>query len=68
VNQHWVQVLMDVLRETRQRWLQGEGRARKWLAGHHQILAALKRRDASAAEEAMRGHLSEIQEIVLEKL
>ena len=63
-----VQVLMDLLRETRERSLQGEGRAQKSLAGHHRILAALKRGDASAAEAAMRGHLSEIQEIVLQKL
>jgi GntR family transcriptional regulator, transcriptional repressor for pyruvate dehydrogenase complex len=63
-----VQVLMDLLRETRERSLEGDGRAQKSLAGHHRILAALKSRDASAAEEAVRGHLSEIQEIVLQKL
>jgi GntR family transcriptional regulator, transcriptional repressor for pyruvate dehydrogenase complex len=63
-----VQVLMDLLRETRERSLQGDGRAQKSLAGHHRILAALKRRDASAAEKAMRGHLSEIRKIVLQTL
>ncbi len=63
-----VQVLMDLLRETRERSLQGDGRAQKSLAGHHRILAALKRRDAAAAEKAMREHLSEIREIVLQKL
>jgi GntR family transcriptional regulator, transcriptional repressor for pyruvate dehydrogenase complex len=63
-----VQVLMDLLRETREHSLEGNGRAQKSLAGHLRILAALKSRDASAAEEAMRGHLSEIQEIVLQKL
>jgi len=63
-----VHVLMDLLRETREQWLQGEGRAQKSLAGHLRILAALKRGDASAAEAAMRGHLSEIEQIVLQKL
>lgn len=63
-----VQVLMDLLRETRERSLEGEGRARKSLAGHQRILSALERHDASSAEQAMRVHLSEIQEIVLEKL
>lgn len=63
-----VHVLMDLLRETREQLLQGEGRGQKSLAGHHRILAAIKRGDASAAEAAMRGHLSEIEQIVLQKL
>ncbi len=63
-----VDVLMDLLRETRERSLQVEGRQEKSLAGHRRILAALKRGDAAAAEAAMRRHLSEIEEIVLKKL
>ncbi len=63
-----VDVLMDLLRETRERALQVEGRQEKSLAGHHRILSALKRGDAKAAEAAMRRHLSEIEEIVLKKL
>lgn len=63
-----VQVLMDLLRETRERSLQGQGRPQKSLAGHRRILDALQRGDAAAAEAAMRAHLSEIQEIVLQKL
>jgi GntR family transcriptional regulator, transcriptional repressor for pyruvate dehydrogenase complex len=61
-------VLMDLLRETRQRSLQAEGRLQKSFAGHQQILAALKRRDATAAEQAMRRHVQDIEEIVLKKL
>jgi GntR family transcriptional repressor for pyruvate dehydrogenase complex len=57
-----------LLRETRERALQVEGRQEKSLAGHHRILSALKRGDAKAAEAAMRRHLSEIEEIVLKKL
>jgi GntR family transcriptional regulator, transcriptional repressor for pyruvate dehydrogenase complex len=60
-----VDVLMDLLRKTRERSLQTEGRQQKSLAGHRRILAALKRGDAPAAEAAMRRHLSEIEKIVL---
>lgn len=63
-----VDVLMDLLRETRERSLQVEGRQEKSLAGHRRILAALMRHDAAAAEAAMRRHLSEIENIVLNEL
>jgi GntR family transcriptional repressor for pyruvate dehydrogenase complex len=61
-------VLMDLLRETRERSLQVSGRLEKSFAGHQRILAALKRRDSAAAENAMRRHLQEIETIVLKKL
>lgn len=60
-----VDVLMDLLRDTREQSLQGEGRPQKSLAGHRRILAALKRRDAAAAESAVRRHLQEIENIAL---
>lgn len=63
-----VRVLMDLLRETRERSLQGEGRAEKSLAGHLRIVAALRRGDAEGAEAAMLQHLSEIEKIVLHQL
>ncbi len=63
-----VDVLMDLLRETRERSLQGEGRQAKSLAAHHRILTAVKRGDAAAAEAAMRRHLQEIENIVLRKI
>ena len=63
-----VDVLMDLLRETRERSLQVEGRQEKSLAGHHRILSALKQGDAAAAEAAMRRHLEEVEDIVLKKL
>ncbi|MFZ3263266.1 MAG: FadR/GntR family transcriptional regulator [Terriglobales bacterium] len=63
-----VHVLMDLLHETRERSLQVGGRQEKSLAGHRRILAALKQGNADEAEAAMRGHLSEIQKIVLNKL
>jgi len=63
-----VDVLMDLLRETREHSLQGEGRQEKSLAGHRRILSALKRGDTAAAEAAMRRHLQEIENIVFKKM
>jgi GntR family transcriptional regulator, transcriptional repressor for pyruvate dehydrogenase complex len=60
-------ILMDLLRETRERSLQVEGRPQKSLAGHRRILAAIKRRDAEGAKAAMRRHIEDIEEIVLDK-
>jgi GntR family transcriptional repressor for pyruvate dehydrogenase complex len=58
-------ILMDLLRETRERSLQVEGRPQKSLAGHRRILAAIKRHDAEAAKVAMRRHIEDVEEIVL---
>lgn len=60
-------ILMDLLRETRERSLQIAGRPQKSLAGHRRILSAIKRRDAEAAKAAMRRHIEDIEEIVLGK-
>lgn len=61
-------VVMDLLRETRARSLQTRGRPRKSLSGHMKIMAAIKRHEARAAEVAMRQHIRDIEEIVLSKL
>ena len=61
-------VLMDLLRESRARSLQVKGRPEKSCAGHRRILRAIKRRDGPAAEAAVRKHLKEIEEVVLQKL
>lgn len=61
-------VVMDMLRETRSRSLQTRGRPEKSLAGHRRILTAIKDRDPEAAEAAMREHISNIEKIVLHKL
>jgi GntR family transcriptional regulator, transcriptional repressor for pyruvate dehydrogenase complex len=60
-----VDVLMDLLWDTREQSLQGKGRPQKSLAGHRRILAALKRHDTAAAEAAVRRHLQEIENIAL---
>jgi GntR family transcriptional repressor for pyruvate dehydrogenase complex len=61
-------LLMDLLRETRERSLQVVGRPQKSLAGHRQILNAIKKGDAAAAEAAMRHHIEDVEQIVLNKL
>lgn len=61
-------LLMDLLRETRARSLQVEGRLERSLAGHRRVLEAIKRRDPAAAERAVRQHLEEIETIVLKEL
>ena len=63
-----VHVLMDLLREARERTLQTGGRPEKSQAGHRRILAALERGDAAAAGAAMRRHLLEIEKIILPTL
>jgi len=57
--------LMDLLRDSRERSLQVEGRPQKSLAGHRRILAAIKRHDAESAKAAMRRHIEDVEEIVL---
>ncbi len=59
-----IDVVMDLLRESRVRWLQGPGRAKSSLAGHRQILDAIRRRDPDGAAEAMRAHIEEIETIL----
>ena len=61
-------VLMDLLRESRARSLQVPGRPERSCAGHRRILRAIKRRDGAAAEAAVRKHLKEIEDIVVQKL
>jgi len=61
-------VLMDLLRESRSRSLQVPGRARRSFDGHRRILRAIQKRDGKAAEAAVRKHLQEIEEIVMRQL
>lgn len=56
-----VDVLMELLRDSRVRSLQGHGRAEKSLDGHRRILEAIRRRDAEAAALAMRRHIEDIE-------
>lgn len=62
-----IDTIMDLLRDTRERSLQVEGRSQKSLAGHRRILSAIKRHDPEAAKAAMRRHIEDVEEIVLNK-
>jgi GntR family transcriptional repressor for pyruvate dehydrogenase complex len=61
-------LLMDLLRESRNRSLQVPGRMERSYQGHRRILRAIQRRDPGAAEAAVRKHLKEIEEIVLKQI
>jgi GntR family transcriptional repressor for pyruvate dehydrogenase complex len=60
--------LMDLLRDSRERSLQVEGRPQKSLAGHRRILAAIKRHDAEGAKAAMQRHIGDVEKIVLKEM
>lgn len=59
-----VDVLMDLLHESRVRSLGVPGRPERSLAGHRRILAAVRARDPEGASAAMRQHLEEIGEML----
>ena len=59
--------LDDLLRQTRERYLQPEERKRRSLQGHQKILSAIKKRNPAAARQAMRQHLEEIEDIIFKK-
>jgi GntR family transcriptional repressor for pyruvate dehydrogenase complex len=61
-------VLMDLLRETRERSLQVQGRPERSMADHRDILDAIRRQDAAGAEAAMRRHIEAVEKMVLTKL
>ena len=61
-------VLMDLLRESRSRSLQVPGRPKRSFEGHRRILRAIQRHDARAAEAAVRQHLGEIEEVVMRQI
>ncbi|HEY3248221.1 MAG TPA: FadR/GntR family transcriptional regulator [bacterium] len=58
-------VLMDLLKESRERSLQVAGRLQRSFEGHRRIVSALQSRNAATAEAAMRQHLEEIEEVLL---
>jgi GntR family transcriptional repressor for pyruvate dehydrogenase complex len=58
-------VLMDLLRESRNQSLQVRGRRERSYAGHLRLLNAIKRRDPTGASRSARQHLTEIQRVVM---
>ncbi len=60
-----IDIIMDLLRETRTRSLQVDGRAQKSFEGHRRILASIQHHDSDAAKSAMLRHIEDVEEIVL---
>jgi GntR family transcriptional repressor for pyruvate dehydrogenase complex len=58
--------VVDSLRETRERSLQIHGRPARSLAGHREILTAVRAKDPRRARQAMLQHLTAIEQNVLE--
>ena len=61
-------VIWDVLRSSREEWLQTEKRAHASLEAHRRILAALERRDPPAARAAAAEHITAVGEGILRLL
>ena len=53
-------VIMDVLRVSRDEWLQSPARARASLDGHRALLASIERRDAEGARAASADHVHHV--------
>ncbi|MFQ5894198.1 MAG: FadR/GntR family transcriptional regulator [Nitrospinota bacterium] len=56
--------ILDLLRRSREAYLQTGGRPRRSLAGHRKILSCIERGDAAGARAAMGQHLREIGEAI----
>ena len=59
--------LFDLLSKTRGDYLQSGERKQKSLRGHHDILMAIKNGNGTAARQAMRKHLEEVENILFKK-
>ncbi len=59
--------LVRLLRKTRDTYLQTDERKRKSLSGHKDILAAIKAGNGTAARQAMRRHLEEVENTLFHK-
>ena len=56
--------LNDLLVESRKVTLNQAGRPARSIRGHEVVVAALRRRDAGAAAEAMREHIDQIADLL----
>ena len=59
--------LVDFLGKTREKYLQTEERMQKSLQGHQAILAAIRNGNGTAARQAMRRHLQDVEAILFQK-
>jgi GntR family transcriptional repressor for pyruvate dehydrogenase complex len=60
-----VHAIMDLLTQSREESLSTPGRPERSHQSHRRILDAITRRNPAAAEEAMRAHLTVVEELVL---
>jgi DNA-binding FadR family transcriptional regulator len=61
-------VIWDVLRASREQWLQTNARAHASLEAHHRIYDALVRHDAEAARKSSAEHIRAVGEGILRLL
>ena len=59
--------IMDLLKKTREQYLQTEERKQSSLLGHREILAAIQTGDGRKAHQAMRRHLEKVESISFKK-
>jgi len=59
--------LVDFLGKTREKYLQTEERMQKSLQGHQAILTAIRNGNGTAARQAMRRHLKDVEAILFQK-
>lgn len=59
--------LVDLLGETREKYLQDDLRAKKSLEGHQRVLSAIKNGDCAAARKSMLRHLEDVEGILFRK-
>ncbi len=59
--------LVDLLEQTREKYLQDDERAKKSLQGHRRVLSAIKNEDCAAARRSMLRHLEDVEGILFHK-
>jgi len=59
--------LVDLLGETREKYLEDDVRAKKSLEGHQRVLSAVKNGDCAAARKSMLRHLEDVEGILFRK-
>jgi len=70
VMERLIVALIDLLKQSREDYLmenENDERAKRSLAGHRQILSAIKKGDTAAAQKSMLHHLEEIEGIIFRK-
>lgn len=67
VMERLILALVDLLGETREKYLEDDLRAKKSLEGHQRVLSAIKNGDCAAARKSMLRHLEDVEGILCRK-